>query len=107
MRISDWSSDVCSSDLIVTFITVTVMDETMSAVETAAAIPAVIVPIRRDLHFKLQSERVGDWHNEGPHVSHFFNALSLLFPDGERLFFHAVLQYRGQIVETTQIGRTS
>src|SRR3546814_18046149 len=85
---------------IVTFITVTVMEETMSAVETAAAIPAVIVPTRRDLHFKLPSESVGAWHNEGPHVSHFFNALSLFFPDGERFFIHAVRHYPAQ-----KIGR--
>src|SRR3546814_7283070 len=80
-------------------LTVTIMEESMPAVEPAAAIPAFILPIRRDLHFKLPSERVGDWHNEGPHVSHFFNALSLFFPDGERFFIHAVRHYRAQIVE--------
>jgi len=60
---------------------------------------AAIAPVQRDLHFRLPAERIGDWHNEGRHVSHFFNALSLFFPDGERFFIHAVRHYRGQIRE--------
>lgn len=60
-----------------------------------------VMPVRRDLHFALPAERVGDWHDQGRHVSHFFNALSLFFPDGERFFIHSVRHYRAQIKEPT------
>lgn len=70
-----------------------------SQTATGASDAPPIMPTRRDLHFKLPAARVGDWHNEGPHVSHFFNALSLFFPDGERFFIHAVRHYRAQITE--------
>ncbi len=46
-----------------------------------------MMPVRRDLRFNLPPERACDWHAQGSHVTHFFNALSLLFPAGER-FFH-------------------
>jgi uncharacterized protein len=56
-----------------------------------------MMPVRRDLHFSLPPERVLDWHELGPHVTHFFNALSLLFPAGERFFMDSVRHYRDQI----------
>jgi predicted metal-dependent hydrolase len=58
-----------------------------------------VMPVRRDLRFRLPEERIGDWHNEGRHVSHFFNALSLFFPDGERFFIHSVRQYRDRVTD--------
>lgn len=39
-----------------------------------------MLPIRRDIRFALPAERIKNWHEQGPVVSHFFNALSLLFP---------------------------
>ena len=39
-----------------------------------------MLPIRRDVRFALPAERIKDWHAQGPFVTHFFNALSLLFP---------------------------
>ncbi|SER14533.1 hypothetical protein SAMN04488038_11737 [Solimonas aquatica] len=56
-----------------------------------------VMPVRRDLHFSLPQARLSDWHDAGVHVSHFFNAMSLFFPDGERFFIHAVRHYRDQI----------
>jgi len=60
-------------------------------------------PVRRDLDFdlpnQLKPEDIGQWHPLGPHVSHFFNALSLFFPEGERFFIHSVRHYRGQITD--------
>lgn len=38
-----------------------------------------MMPVRRDLRFNLPQERACDWHVQGSHVTHFFNALSLLF----------------------------
>ena len=39
-----------------------------------------MLPIRRDIHFALPAERIKNWHEQGPFITHFFNALSLLFP---------------------------
>lgn len=52
-----------------------------------------VTPVRRDLQFHLPPERIADWHSSGPHVSYFFNALSLFFPDGERFFIDSVRHY--------------
>ena len=56
-----------------------------------------MMPVRRDLRFNLPPERACDWHVQGSHVTHFFNALSLLFPAGERFFMDSVRNYRDQI----------
>jgi len=56
-----------------------------------------MLPIRRDIRFALPAERIKNWHEQGPVVSHFFNALSLLFPQGELFFMDSVRHYRGQI----------
>lgn len=55
------------------------------------------MPVRRDVQFPLPSERACDWHALGPYVTHFFNALSLLFPAGERYFIDSVRYYRDRI----------
>ena len=54
-------------------------------------------PTRRDLHFKLSPESVINWHAQGPQVTHFFNALSIFFPVGERFFIHSVRHYRDRV----------
>jgi len=53
-----------------------------------------MLPIRRDLKFKLPADRLRDWNPHGLHVSHFFNTLSLFFPVGERFFIDSVRYYR-------------
>ena len=58
-----------------------------------------MIPIRRDLRFALPPERASDWHAFGSHVTHYFNALSLLFPAGERYFMDSVRYYRDQITD--------
>lgn len=63
-------------------------------------LPAVM-PVRRDLHFSLPLNRVGDWHSGHRQLSHFFNALSLFFPHGERFFIHSVRNYRGRVQDPT------
>ncbi|HDR9123791.1 TPA: metal-dependent hydrolase [Burkholderia vietnamiensis] len=69
----------------------------MKSAASAAAIAADVMPVRRDLRFELAVERTKDWHAMGPHVTHFFNALSLLFPAGERFFMDSVRNYRDRI----------
>ena len=45
-----------------------------------------MMPIRRDVRFALPPDRICDWNDQGPAVTHFLNALSLMFPAGERFF---------------------
>lgn len=56
-----------------------------------------MLPIRRDIRFALPAERIKDWHEQGPFITHFFNALSLLFPQGELFFMDSVRHYRQRI----------
>ncbi len=58
-----------------------------------ATLPQV-QPIHRDLHFKLPADKAASWHPGGAHISHFFNALSIFFPSGERFFIQSVRHYR-------------
>jgi predicted metal-dependent hydrolase len=50
----------------------------------------------RDVHFQLEAEDCDipvNWHGAGLGVSRFFDALSLLFPAGERFFIASVKNY--------------
>jgi predicted metal-dependent hydrolase len=58
-----------------------------------------MLPIRRDLKFKLPAHRIRDWNAGGAHVSQFFNTLSIFFPAGERFFIDSVRNYRDRIVD--------
>jgi predicted metal-dependent hydrolase len=51
----------------------------------------------RDLSFDLEDEHAGRWHSDNPYISHFWNGLSLMFPEGERFFMRAVSRVRKQI----------
>lgn len=53
--------------------------------------------VRRDIHFDFDGGDVRGWHPEGPHVAHFFNALSLFFPEGESFFIDSVRHYQDRI----------
>ncbi len=48
----------------------------------------------RDIRFDLASAHEGHWLGGDPVGTAVFNALSLTFPDGERLFMDAVKNYR-------------
>ncbi|HUP92981.1 MAG TPA: metal-dependent hydrolase [Solimonas sp.] len=58
-----------------------------------------MMPIRRDVRFDLPAARIHDWHAAGPQVTHFFNALSVFFPVGERFFIASVRNYRERIAD--------
>ena len=59
-----------------------------------------LLPVRRDLKFKLPAERIVDWHEAGgPHISLFMNTLSLFFPVGERFFIDSVRHYRDRVTD--------
>ena len=59
-----------------------------------------MMPTRRDVRCRLPAERIRDWHSKGPPVTHFFNALSIFFPVGERFFIASVRNYRDQVTDT-------
>ena len=56
-----------------------------------------IMPVRRNLSFKLAKEKVHDWNANGLHFTQFLNTLSIFFPAGERFFIDSVRNYRNQI----------
>lgn len=58
-----------------------------------------IMPIRRNLNFKLSKKKVNHWNGNGLHFSQFLNTLSLFFPAGERFFIDSVRNYREQITD--------
>ena len=58
-----------------------------------------MLPIRRDLKFKLPADKMRCWNPRGVHVSHFFNTLSIFFPSGERFFIDSVRNYRERITD--------
>ena len=58
-----------------------------------------VIPVRRDLKLNLPEEQIKTWHSNNPHITHFFNALSLLFPAGERFFIDSVRNYRDEITD--------
>lgn len=65
--------------------------------------PADIAVVPRDLHFRVERARGASWLGGDPVATAVFNALSLTFPEGERLFIDAVRKFRshaqGKLVE--------
>jgi uncharacterized protein len=53
--------------------------------------------VRRDLRFDVDACDLRTWHPAGLHVTHFFNALSVFFPEGEKFFIESVRHYRDRI----------
>jgi uncharacterized protein len=56
--------------------------------------PDTVCVVPRDIHFATQSAHGRAWMAGDPVATAVFNALSLTFPDGERLFMDAVRNYR-------------
>jgi hypothetical protein len=63
---------------------------------TAARHEAADIP-KRDLRFDLESADLRSWHPEGLHVAHFFNALSIFFPEGESFFIDSVRHFADRV----------
>src|SRR5215468_4145179 len=64
---------------------------------TAKSTPADVKIPPRDLHFDASAARTGHWLSGDPVGTAVFNALSLTFPEGERVFIDAVKHYRGEV----------
>jgi len=56
-----------------------------------------IEPIRRNLTFSIARNKITHWNKAGRNFTHFLNALSVFFPEGERFFIDSVRNYRDQI----------
>lgn len=64
----------------------------------AAACRSPLPPLkRRDIRFDFAGVLPCDWHPSGRHVTHFFNALSLLFPNDEKFFIECVIRYLDRV----------
>ena len=52
-------------------------------------------PRQVDFHFPADLPR--HWYNDNPYITHVLNALSAVFPEGERFFIETVRHYQPQI----------
>jgi hypothetical protein len=59
--------------------------------------PPDVRVIPRDVHFRTESAHGTAWLGGDPVATAVFNALSLTFPDGERLFMDSVRAFRRQL----------
>jgi hypothetical protein len=64
---------------------------------TAKTTPADVNIPPRDIHFKVDPAKTHHWLGGDPVGTAVFNALSLTFPDGERMFMDAVRHYRDKV----------
>jgi predicted metal-dependent hydrolase len=64
---------------------------------SAKTTPADVHVPPRDIHFDVDAAKSGHWLGGDPVGTAVFNALSLTFPDGERLFIDAVRHYRDRV----------
>ncbi|AOE87334.1 metal-dependent hydrolase [Pseudomonas sp. TCU-HL1] len=63
----------------------------------ASTTPEGLVIRPRHMDFDLPSPLPRHWHSGDAFKSHLFDAMSVLFPDGERFFIDSVRQFRDQI----------
>ena len=72
----------------------------MSVIEAPAPQPAPIVNITpRNIDFDLDASHINDWLGGSKERTLFMNALSMLFPVGERYFIYAVNAHRQYVTD--------
>ena len=64
---------------------------------TSKRTPDGITILPRDLHFEMAAADNGPWLDGDPVATAIFNAMSLTFPEGERMFMDAVKAYRSEV----------
>ena len=53
----------------------------------------------RDRHHDLHIDLPQNWYDNDPAISHFFDGMSILFPEGERVFIHGVRSFKDQVTD--------
>lgn len=56
------------------------------------------IPVRR-MDFSFPADLPKYWYKGNPWLTHFFNGMSAVFPDGERFFIDTVRNYQDQITD--------
>lgn len=74
----------------------TIVKKAKKAEKTAKKLKIEVRPVRRNLSFPFPREKAKTWHSDDIHTTNFFNALSVLFPEGEQFFIDSVRYYRDQ-----------
>lgn len=69
----------------------------MTATKSAKTTPADVKIPPRDIRFDFEGAKARHWLGGDPVGTAVFNALSLTFPDGERMFIDAVRAYRDRV----------
>src|SRR5256885_4428190 len=54
---------------------------------------------QRDIHFDVAGLTPATWHPRGAHVSHWFNAMSIFFPEGEKFFIASVRKHQERVTD--------
>jgi predicted metal-dependent hydrolase len=49
------------------------------------------------MKFELDESMPRYWHSDSPYITHFFTALSVVFPEGEKFFIDSVRNFEDQI----------
>jgi predicted metal-dependent hydrolase len=72
----------------------------MSVIEaTANPVSPAINITPRNINFELDAAHINDWHSGSKERTLFMNALSMLFPVGERFFIYAVNLHRQHVTD--------
>jgi predicted metal-dependent hydrolase len=59
---------------------------------------------RRDLDFNMRDDIPVHWLDRECHVTRFYDAMSIMFPEGERAFIESVCLYRDQIAGNVSLA---
>ena len=70
-------------------------DAKANAKATNKKSPVKVRPRHMDFGFPKKVPKY--WYNDNPYLTHFMNALSAVFPEGERFFIDSVRHYQSQI----------
>ncbi len=75
------------------------IEEAMSTTEMLPPVQAQANFGPRDYDFHLNAERITDWCGGNKAATAWFNALSLMFPEGERFFIQSVAAFKNKVTD--------
>lgn len=74
--------------------------------KTPHATPVDTPLCRRDIDFGMDAQIPVHWFADNCHMTRFFDAMSIMFPEGERAFIESVQHYRHRVGNDTELART-